>query len=55
MMNFMEEWIYKESVLDTYEEVGLEFPDNEVWEYYHHFLQREQVEKEERMKNGFYE
>ena len=39
-MNFKQEWRYKEAVLDVYDKLGLKLPNDEVWEYYHHLLQR---------------
>jgi len=39
-MNFIEEWCYKEAVLDAYDDFGLELTEDEVMEYYHHLLKR---------------
>lgn len=46
-MNFTEEWRYKESVLDVYNDLGLKLSDDEAMEYYHNFLRRIHVHKKE--------
>ena len=40
IIKFKRDWLYKESVLDTYEELKIKIPDKEYMNYYHNILLR---------------